>query len=304
LKATNRALGGLTPPGPSSTSGAGSFGAASSVVIVGRVILLLAAVAALGVAVIVAGGRDRPGQSAVGSYVCPMHAEVVSRAPGDCPICGMALKWIGAETPPAAVENGRIDTAKPLVLATQVRAPAWLAVDGVVTAVLHQDDFVGMAAGQPALFFGADAPAIGIDVRRSADAPAPVDASTAKVRFRVDGDAMPRAAARAASGVGLLQIAARPRDVLVVPASAVVYSADGPYVLAASRDGAPFAKRPVEIGRILDSSYAARVSGDSFGAIVVLSGLRAGERVVAGDTFFVDAERRLRLGRGQGEATP
>jgi hypothetical protein len=31
---------------------------------------------------------------------------------------------------------------------------------------------------------------------------------------------------------------------------------------------------------------------------VVLSGLREGERIIAGDTFFLDAERRLQESRG------
>ena len=33
-----------------------------------------------------------PRASALGDYVCPMHPEVVSDKPGDCPICGMALE--------------------------------------------------------------------------------------------------------------------------------------------------------------------------------------------------------------------
>jgi multidrug efflux pump subunit AcrA (membrane-fusion protein) len=268
------------------------------------VLLLLAAATALGGAVVLAHAGHRGGQRERGHYVCPMHVEVVSGAPGDCPICGMALEQVKEWTPPAAAGDVRVDTAKPLVLATQVRAPARLSADGVVTAVLYKDDFIGMAPGERALFFGASAPAVGIEVRRSAEEPARVDNSTSKVRFRIDRDPRTRVAASSHLDVGLLQIAARPRAVLVVPASAVLFSADGPYALAASRDGDPFAKRPVEIGRILDSSYAAGVSGDSIGAIVVLSGLRAGERVVAGDTFFVDAERRLRLGRGQSQVAP
>jgi hypothetical protein len=275
-------------------------------------LLLLAAAAALFGAVVLTRGRDRDRQSAGGRYVCPMHAEVVSSVPGDCPICGMALAPVSQPAPAVAAKDvtkdatksGRVDTARSLVLATQVRAPAWLGADGVVTAVLHEDDFIGMKPGEHALFFGAAAPTIGIDVRRSADEPTAVDPSTSKVPFRVARDPKARAAARLSAGIGLLQIAARPRDVLVVPASAILYSADGPYVLAAAGDADPLAKRPVEIGRILDSSYAAGLSGDSIGAIVVLSGLRAGERVVAGDAFFADAERRLRLARGESEATP
>ncbi len=40
------------------------------------------------------------------------------------------------------------------------------------------------------------------------------------------------------------------------------------------------------------------MSGDHFGAIVVLSGLEEGEQVVVGDTFFLDAERRLQAAQG------
>ncbi len=31
-----------------------------------------------------------------GHYVCPMHPEVIKDQPGDCPICGMTLEWVGA----------------------------------------------------------------------------------------------------------------------------------------------------------------------------------------------------------------
>jgi hypothetical protein len=43
----------------------------------------------------------------------------------------------------------------------------------------------------------------------------------------------------------------------------------------------------------------AGAAGDRFGAIVVLSGLQLGERVVAADTFFLDAERRLQAAQGR-----
>jgi len=68
----------------------------------------------------------------------------------------------------------------------------------------------------------------------------------------------------------------------------VLYSPEGPYVLAAGADGRTFSTRRVEVGRA------------SRGLAVVLSGLREGEPIVVGSTFSWDAERRL---QPQHEAT-
>jgi len=41
------------------------------------------------------GAPDVAAKAAAGSepqYVCPMHAQIVRRAPGACPICGMSLE--------------------------------------------------------------------------------------------------------------------------------------------------------------------------------------------------------------------
>jgi hypothetical protein len=97
---------------------------------------------------------------------------------------------------------------------------------------------------------------------------------------------------------GWLELAPRPRELLVVPSSALLYSGEGAYVLAAPPNGHRFTRRPVDIGRILDSGYAAGLSSDHFGAIVVLSGLEEGEQVVVGNAFFLDAERRLQAAQG------
>jgi Cu+-exporting ATPase len=41
-------------------------------------------------------GRPAPEQMPVGTqYTCPMHPEIVRDAPGDCPLCGMALEPMG-----------------------------------------------------------------------------------------------------------------------------------------------------------------------------------------------------------------
>ena len=58
---------------------------------------------------------------------------------------------------------------------------------------------------------------------------------------------------------------------------------------------------PIQVGRILDSGYVADRAAERLGGVVVLSGLREGDRVVAADTFVLDAERRLRAAQGQTE---
>jgi len=165
---------------------------------------------------------------------------------------------------------------------------------------LHDDDLVGTAPGHAALFFSGAAPAVGVAVHLLAEPIVAVDASTCQVRFGIDRSVVARTLGRDGADAGLLQIAAHPRALLTVPASALLYSDEGPYVLAAAPGSDSFAKRPIVIGRILDSSYAAGVTGDNVGAMVVLAGLHEGERVVAADAFFWDAERRLRVARGQG----
>ncbi len=44
----------------------------------------------------------KPSATAVGSYTCPMHPDVVQEGPGSCPICGMALEpsVVSLEEPP------------------------------------------------------------------------------------------------------------------------------------------------------------------------------------------------------------
>jgi hypothetical protein len=142
---------------------------------------------------------------------------------------------------------------------------------------------------------------MGIDAHLLPEPPSAVDSSTVKVRFRLDPDAGAVAPPRGPRDVGSLQIPLRPRELLVVPSSAVLYSAEGPYVLAAPRGDDTFTKRRVAIGRILDSGYVGGRAGE-VGAIVILSGLGEGEAVIAANTFFLDAERRLRAARGTAEA--
>ena len=272
-------------------------------VVVARVLLLLFPAVALALALALPllrpGAREGSRAAAtVGRYVCPMHPEIVRDAPGDCPICNMALVPEHGTPGKASADQGQIIArAERRFVASQVRAAASVAADGEGTAVLYEDDLIGLGPQEPAVFFGGVSPNMGIKAHLLLDSRSPIDPSTVTVHFRLDEPHEPPAGADHGVDVGSLQIAARARELLVVPLSAVLYSGTGPYVLASSRQGEPFAKRAIHVGRILDSGYVGEHTGSDTGAVVVLSGLNEGESVVAGYTFFVDAERRLQAAR-------
>jgi hypothetical protein len=244
---------------------------------VGRLVLLFAALAAVAASFALTRKHDRAAVSsnATARYACPMHPEVTAPTASACPICRMALERIGAAKPVAAPPV--TDVAKQRVFTKPARAPGWVAPDRVVEAVFEKADLVGLAPDDGALFFRAAAPTTGIEVRLAPDAPVAWDASTAKARFLVG----PSAGAIEPGESGWITVAPKERSLLVVPSSAVLQSPGGPYVLAAATELGPFVSRPVEVGKVL------------YGVAVVMSGLREGERVVAGDAFFWAAQQRL-----------
>jgi hypothetical protein len=209
-----------------------------------------------------------------------------------------------ASAPTEGADAGDISaTVGRRIVAQQVRAAASVGADGQGTAVLYKDDLVGLAPQEPAKFFGTGAPNEGIGAHLLLDSQAPVDDSTVRVAFRLE-EALPPEASGGPTNVGSIQIDPRARELLVVPTGAVLYSASGPYVLAAPQAGQAFARRSVQIGRTLDSGYVGGLEGADRGYTVVLSGLREGERVIEGYTFFVDAERRLREAHSAGGDGP
>jgi hypothetical protein len=298
-----------SPPLRVAEAGLGATGSRPFIVAIRLILLLLASGAmALGWAIAF---RDRSPSGT--RYVCPMHLEVVAREPGICPICRMALEQrtdsaTAADSPGAstndeveAVENVRkhnvIDFVRRRSLlphTRELRGGAWIEDDGSISAVLYRDQVDVIAAGEQGTFSLTRVPSVAVPVRRTSDAPVVWDASTSRIRFRPENAKGKTPSPLHPGDVGWLEVAPLPRDVLAVPASAVLQSPEGPYVLAWTGMGYQFDKRSVEIGE----TFA------KHGFAVVLSGLRANERVVARAAFFLDAERRMagRMNEGGGAA--
>jgi len=277
------------------------------VIVIVRALLLALAAAALAAAMVIGvRGRTSTDLGAPVVYACPMHPEVRGRAPGECPICRMALERVGrpalaftranaAETADlAAVENVRrhniVDFVRRrtlLVPSRELRGPASVGADGVVTALFYDDEIAALAADEAGTFTPTDAPERRFTVERLADVAARWDRSTSRIRFRlVQAGAKQTPAPPPAGQAGWLELEPRPRQVLTVPASALLESPEGPYVLAWTGSGFNFEKRRIEIGETFLKQ----------GWVVVLSGLRVNERVVGRATFFVEADRRAAAG--------
>jgi hypothetical protein len=285
------------------TGGVGAAGRPSLIVGL-RIFLLIAAASAVVIAVSIA-ARGRGGDATI-RYACPMHAEVRSPNPGECPICRMALERIGF-VPGAAgkpyleaagmVDLRAIDNVKKhnivdfvrrhslLPVLRELRGPAWVDDDGSLWAIFYNDQIEALAPDEPATFAPGDAPTATVAARRTPDTPVAMDRSTSRIRFQTA-----KGTARLAAGrTGWLEAAPRPRAVVGVAASAVLQSPEGPYVLAWTGHDYTFVKRPIDIGETFFKQ----------GFAVVLSGLQPNERVIARATFFVDADRRLGTDPGQ-----
>jgi hypothetical protein len=273
-----------------------------SLIVALRVFLLVLAGGALAAAVLLTrdgaeGGATSP------RFACPMHPEVTASEPGQCPICRMALEPSGrnaastmasadmaAMADVTAVENVRkhritdfVRKRSLLPNVQEIRGPAWVESDRTITAVLYVDQLDALAVDERASFSLTQAPKIVFAVHRTADPAIPWDRSTSRARFELDANRTASTKSAPEPGqVGWLEAARRPREVLAVPASAVLQGSDGPYVLVAS-GGPLFEKRPIEIGETLPKQ----------GFSVVLAGLRPQERVVSKAAFFLDADRRL-----------
>jgi hypothetical protein len=260
--------------------------ASGRLVVAARLLLLLVAAGGVAASIVVSVRAARTAEASA-AFVCPMHPEVRGQAPGRCPLCGMPLSK--TRSPPAtsfvdttAIDNIRrhriTDVVRQRSLlfdARELRGAAWVE-DGLVNALYYDDQIEVLPPGEQGWFSPSQAPQSPVPVRRTTDAKVRWDPSTSRIRFRVEG------AAPAPGAVGWVEVTRKPREVLTVPASAVLQSAQGPYVLVPA-GGHRFEKRSIEIGETFSKQKFA----------VVLSGLRLFEPVVSRASFFLDADRRV-----------
>jgi hypothetical protein len=235
-----------------------------------------------------------------------MHPEVTAPAPGQCPICRMALEPARHRTTPPAVPlapvrraEGQGDGPPPPVdtftvlalpqdrlfadimgvrsrpVTRQILAAAWVDSPGIVMANLYRDEVALLDPADEAVFLAGNGSTVETRVRLAPGAPTDWDGTTVLVRLQAV-KATPRAGT-----IGWVKFAAKARKMLAVPYSAVLQGTSGPYVLVASVDRHTFTRRPVQLGRVV------------YGYAPVLSGLAGNERVAVMETFFIDAEGRL-----------
>jgi Heavy metal binding domain len=269
-----------------------------------RVLLLLVVLAA---ATFAAVSDPLTGRTTTRSrYICPMHPDVITTEPGQCPICRMALEPIRqgssmAMPAPAeptmdadwrAVENVRRHDVVDIVRSRsllfdlrELRAPASVESDGSVSAIFYDDQIAAFSAGEVGSFSPAAEPKAAVSVQRSAATESPWDSSTSRIRFELrpaPGEHRPPPGT-----VGWLELPRKQRQVLTVPTTAVLHSSAGPYVLELT-EAYHFKKQAIEIGETFGG----------LGVSVVLSGLRPGERVISKAAFFLDTERRQNAALG------
>lgn len=255
--------------------------------------LLLVAIAAGGLVAAVVARRvsNAPAPAAAAarpSFVCPMHPEVTSSSPGDCPICRMALEPIAnvATAEPAALQLATVarelrafdavSRVKRFETSQEMRFSAWAESRDAGIALVYLDQAKLLVSGETGQFGSLSGPGASIPVRVDSEPAEPWDGSTVRVRFHAaPGAALP------VNGTGWVKFATRLRRDLVIREGAVLRSPEGPYVLVATNDRHTLTKRPVELGSIV------------YGYAAVVSGLKEDEWVVAKHTFALDTARRL-----------
>jgi hypothetical protein len=263
----------------------------TAAIVATRILLVATAAGALVAAVVARRAGNGPAAAAASAqpfYVCPMHPEVKSSSPGDCPICRMRLE------PMANVATAEPEALKLVIVSKELRAfdavsrvkrfdtsqemrfVAWAESADSGVALVYKDQAKLLVPGETGQFWSLSAPGPSFVVRVGNEPAEPWDGSTVRVRLHAaPGATLP------ANGTGSVKFATRLRHDLVIREGAVLRSPEGPYVLVATDDRHTLTKRRIEVGSI------------TYGYASVVSGLKEDEWVVALHAFALDTARRL-----------
>lgn len=86
------------------------------------------------------GERPAPEPMPAGTvYTCPMHPEIVSEVPGDCPICGMALEPAGVPAADAGPNPELIDFTRRLIVSALLSVPVLVIAMGPMVGLPIRD---------------------------------------------------------------------------------------------------------------------------------------------------------------------
>jgi multidrug efflux pump subunit AcrA (membrane-fusion protein) len=238
------------------------------------------------------------------SYVCPMHPQVASSEPGECPICGMDLVAKEAEAAPAAMAAA--EEVPPISVSDAVVNQLGVRTAEVRRGTLHRHVecpgvFLRSTSNATLLVVGQvferEAPLVRVGQTVRVRFPnlgarewtgtvtsleTQVSQTSHTLQFRVSAD---RQGATVPGGMtAIVRVEVDPvADVLLVPREAVIVTGKGARVVVA-QGGGRFQPREVE---------AEDLGGDE---IAIRSGLGEGDRVVVSAQFLLDSEANLQAG--------
>jgi multidrug efflux pump subunit AcrA (membrane-fusion protein) len=218
-------------------------------------------------------------------WTCPMHPQIHSDGPGECPICHMKLVQVTARDEEAAVSapQGKWEAlgiqkiaVKRMNLTARIPLLGRLISPSVVAFQVYESDVRHVKPGQAFRGVSGMNPELEISGKIAAmDGIADPVSRTIRIVGRIEKGAKGLIPETTVSGEIEIEI----RDAIAVPESSVLHSGKGDLVYVIRDRG--FVAVPVKLGRKAGNYYE------------VLSGLSPGQFISSGPNFLIDSEAKI-----------